>query len=84
MVAQAVKPVANSGPDTLVFSNGEQLTGSLEKADAKGITFKSPIAGELSVKWADVKELKTDKKFAVLTARQKLTRQDAGPDALDA
>ena len=71
--AQAAKPA----PDTLVFSNGEQLTGALEKADAKGITFKSPVAGELTVKWADVKELRTDKKFAILTARQKLTRKDA-------
>ena len=72
-LAQANKPV----PDTLIFVNGEQLTGALEKADSKGITFKSDMAGELTVKWANVKELRTDKQFALLTANQKLTRKDA-------
>ena len=72
-VAQAAKPA----PDTLVFVNGEQLTGALEKADSKGITFKSDMAGEVTVKWANVKELRTDKRFALLTAHEKLTRKDA-------
>ncbi len=72
-VGQAAKPA----PDTLVFVNGEQLTGALEKADSKGITFKSDMAGEVTVKWANVKELRTDKQFALLTANQKLTRKDA-------
>jgi hypothetical protein len=39
------------GPDTLLFINGEQLTGDLEKADSAGITFKSPMAGEITVQW---------------------------------
>ena len=68
---------AQTQPDTLIFVNGEQLTGALEKADAKGITFKSDMAGEVSVKWSNVKELRTDKQFALLTANQKLTRKDA-------
>lgn len=66
-----------SGADTLIFSNGEQLTGSLEKADSSGITFKSPMVGEITVKWDNIKELKSDKNFAVLDARTKLTRKDA-------
>jgi hypothetical protein len=71
--AQAPKP----SPDTLVFINGESLTGDLEKADAAGITFKSPMAGEITVGWANIKELKSDKKFAVLPKSAKLTRKDA-------
>ena len=67
----------NPAPDTLIFANGEQLSGALEKADSKGITFKSPMAGELTVKWENIKELRSDKKFALLTAGQKLTRKTA-------
>lgn len=68
---------AKPAPDTLIFSNGEQLTGSLKKADAKGITFDSPVAGTLTVKWANIKELQTVSSFAVLPANQHLTRRDA-------
>lgn len=35
------------------------------------------MAGEITVKWTMVKELQSDKSFAVLTASQKLTRRDA-------
>ncbi len=72
MFAQ-VKPA----PDTLIFVNGEQLTGELEHANADGVTFKSPMVGEVTVKWANVKELRSDKNFAILSAKQKLTRRDA-------
>jgi hypothetical protein len=75
VLAQA-KPAAPA-PDTLVFVNGEQLTGDLEKADAGGITFKSPMAGEITVKWANIKELRSNKSFAVLSKNVKLTRKGA-------
>ena len=77
LAAAAFGQAKRPAPDTLVFVNGEQLTGALEKADSKGITFKSDMAGELTVKWANVKELRTDKQFALLTANQKVTRKDA-------
>ena len=70
---QAPSKTAN----TLIFSNGEQLSGELERADAAGITFKSPMAGEITVKWDSIKELRSDKNFAVLDAKTKLTRKDA-------
>ena len=76
--AQTPAPVAPVQKDTLIFANGEQLTGSLQKADGKGITFKSDMAGEITVKWANVKELRSDKQFALLTVNQKLTRINAG------
>jgi hypothetical protein len=64
-------------PDIVVFVNGEQLTGALEKATGDGITFKSEMAGEINVPWAKIKELHSSKSFAILTAKQKLTRKDA-------
>ncbi len=35
------------------------------------------MAGELTIKWANIKELRSDKRFALLTTQQKLTRKDA-------
>ncbi len=64
-------------PDTLTFINGEQLTGELEKADSNGITFKSPMAGEITVKWANIKNLASSKSFAIITKKEKLTHRDA-------
>ena len=61
----------------VVFTNGEQLTGELETADANGITFKSPVAGEVKVTWASIKTLHSSKDFAILLANQKLTRKNA-------
>ncbi len=63
--------------DTVIFTNGEQLSGELLQATADGITFKSPMVGELTLKWSNIKELRSDKNFAILTAKQKLTRKSA-------
>ncbi len=71
--AQAPKP----GPDLLVFVNGEQLTGTLEKADGKSITFKSLMAGEITVPWSNIKTLHSSQTFAVLKPKQELTKKDA-------
>ena len=68
---------ASKTPDSLIFTNGEQISGELERADASGITFKSPMIGEITVKWENIKELKSDKNFAVMDAKTKLTRKDA-------
>jgi hypothetical protein len=73
LYAQAPKPA----PDLLVFVNGEQLTGTLEKADGKSITFKSPMAGEITVPWSNIKTLHSSQTFAVLKPKQQLSRQDA-------
>ncbi len=71
--AQAPKPA----PDLLLFVNGEQLTGIVEKADAKSVTFKSLMAGEITVPWSNVKELRSSQTFALLKPNVKLTRKGA-------
>lgn len=73
LLGQESKPA----PDLLVFVNGEQLTGTLEKADGKSITFKSTMAGEINVPWSNVKTLHSSQTFAVLKPKQQLTRKDA-------
>ena len=71
--ADAAKPA----PDVVVFVNGEQLSGELERANGDGITFKSAMAGEITVKWKNVKELHSAKSFALIGRNAKLTRRDA-------
>ena len=68
---------ATPSPDTLVFVNGELLTGELERGNGDGVTFKSAMAGEITVKWANIKELHSSKSFALITKKEKLTRADA-------
>jgi hypothetical protein len=79
--AQAAKPKSEDkpkvDPDLLIFVNGEQLTGTLEKADGKNISFKSLMAGEITVPWTNIKELHSNQTFALLEPKQKLTRKDA-------
>lgn len=64
-------------PDTVVFTNGEQLTGELLKANGGGITFKSTMAGEINVPWANIKTLNSSKSFAILTSKLKVTKKTA-------
>lgn len=51
--------------DTLVLNNGDHLTGTIESSDAKLITFKTDYAGELKVKWSDVKQATTGPLYVV-------------------
>jgi hypothetical protein len=53
-----------SGPDELIFSNGERLIGHLVSSKEGSVTFKSDMAGEVTVDWAKVKELHSSSKFA--------------------
>lgn len=64
-------------PDLVVFTNGEQLTGELLKANGDGITFKSTMAGEITVPWANIKTLNSSKSFAILQSKLKVTKKTA-------
>lgn len=51
--------------DTLVLKNGDHLTGTIETADKKEITFKTDYAGEIKVKWSDVKQATMEQLYVV-------------------
>ena len=63
--------------DVLVFTNGDQLQGTFEKAVGDSITFKSDMAGEITVPLAKIKELRSASNFAVLRKDQKITKVPA-------
>lgn len=57
---------ANPAPDVLIFTNGDQLTGKLERAVGGVVLFKSDMAGEISIAFSKVKELRSGSRFAVI------------------
>jgi len=53
-------------PDVLVFSNGDQLSGTFVREVAGTVTFHSDMVGDVNIEWAKIKELRTQTKMAVL------------------
>ena len=59
-------PATKTPPDVLIFTNGDQLTGKLERATGGDVIFKSDMAGELTIPLAKVKELHSGSEFVAL------------------
>jgi Protein of unknown function, DUF481 len=64
--AQADPPAPKPPADVIVFTNGDQLTGTLERGVGNSVVFKSDMAGEITVPLDKVKELRSSGSFAVL------------------
>lgn len=56
----------SSGPDTIVFTNGDKLAGHFVSSSGASVKFKSDMLGDLTVDWSKVKELHTSSKVAVI------------------
>jgi hypothetical protein len=61
--------------DVIVFSNGDQLTGTIERGVGDSIVFKSDTAGEITVPWSKIKELHSHGSFVVLRKDEKTTKK---------
>jgi hypothetical protein len=66
-------------PDVIVFTNGDQLTGTLERATGDSFVFKSDVAGEVTVSADKIKELHANGKFVALKKDEKITRTSKQP-----
>lgn len=66
LLATAPAPAQAPASDTLIFTNGDQLTGHVERATGGSVVFKSDMAGELTIPLDKVKELRSGSSFAVL------------------
>jgi hypothetical protein len=61
------KPAPPKPPsDVVIFTNGDQLTGTVEHGTGSSIVFKSDMAGEITIPLDKVKELHSNGSFAVL------------------
>ena len=78
--AMAQVAAAKPGTDTLVFSNGDSLKGTLLSATGDGVSFKSDMAGTLAVSWSNIKTIDAMEKFAVIKNGVKLTRKTPESD----
>src|SRR5271170_115572 len=81
---QAVRGWAQGGaakpaPDVIVFTNGDQLTGTLERATGDSFVFKSDVVGEVTVSADKIKEMHAGGKFVALKKGEKITRTSKQP-----
>lgn len=57
--------------DVIVFTNGDQLTGTIERGVGDSIVFKSDTAGEITVPLSKIKELRSHGSFVVIRKDEK-------------
>jgi hypothetical protein len=57
--------------DVIVFTNGDQLTGTVERGVGDSIVFKSDTAGEITVPLSKIKELRSHGSFVVIRKDEK-------------
>jgi hypothetical protein len=75
-----VEPATTKKPEIkeeLTLKNGDRLTGELLNSTGTEIKFKTELAGEVTVKWENVKELKSKRDFAVVPKDLKEARESA-------
>jgi hypothetical protein len=66
-LARAAAPAPKEpAPDTLVFANGDQITGTFVREVGGKVTFKSNMLGDLEIPWKNIKEIRTGTKVAVI------------------
>jgi hypothetical protein len=63
-------------PDVIIFTNGDQLTGTVERGAGDSVVFRSDMAGEITVPYAKIKELRAHGAFALLRKDTKTPTTD--------
>ena len=71
--AQKDKPA----PDVIVFTNGDQLSGTFVRAVTGTVTFHSDVLGDVSVPFDKIKELHTAAKVAVMENGAHINRKNS-------
>jgi Protein of unknown function, DUF481 len=79
ITARAQSDTAKPAPDVIVFTNGDQLTGTLVRATGDSFVFKSDVVGEVTVSADKIKELHAGGKFVALKKNEKITRTSKQP-----
>lgn len=51
--------------DQVVLKNGDRLTGTIEKSDGKDLVIKTEFAGEVTVQFSAIQEIKSDQQLHV-------------------
>ena len=72
MNAAAQEAEEKPGVDVIIFTNGDQLTGTLVSESDSTVVFHSDMTGDVNVDWKKVKSLHTGGKYAVIKSDEKL------------
>ena len=73
------RAATDTAPDVLVLNNGDTLHGKLAGATGGKVTFETEGAGDVTLPWNKIKELRTGENFAVLSSNSGLrTRRQQG------
>ena len=75
------QPAPAPGPDTILFPNGDKLTGVFLGSTATSLRFKTDELGEITVDWSKVKELRTAGNVAVIRKGVTVSKR-AAPSAV--
>lgn len=51
--------------DQVSLKNGDRLTGTIEKSDEKQLVIKTEFAGEVTIQWSAVQDIKSDQELHV-------------------
>jgi len=81
-LARAQVKTPKPPPDVIVFTNGDQLTGQLERGVGNSIVFKSDVAGEITISLDKVKSLSASGSFAVLGKNVPISRKAVTPGSI--
>ena len=57
--------------DQIAFKNGDRLTGAILKSDTKSLLMATEVAGQLTVSWQEILELRSDLPLHVVLANGK-------------
>ena len=78
-VHAAEPAAAKPGADTIIFTNGDRLTGKVVGEGGGKVTFHSDVAGDITVAWSSIRELDTEGSFAVIREGERLKLGHAAP-----
>src|SRR5271167_2979630 len=71
---------AKAPPDVIVFTNGDQLSGTFVREIGGTVTFHSDIVGDINIEWDKIKELRTQTKVAVIDKSVTLEKKKLPPN----
>jgi hypothetical protein len=74
---RALAQTSTPPPDTITFTDGEQLVGKLVSVLGGTVTFHSDVLGNVTVPLAKVKTLHTSQSFASVEKNQRITNKTA-------
>jgi hypothetical protein len=75
------QPPAAPGPDTIIFPNGDKLSGHFISATGSAVKFKSDALGDLTIDWSKIQELHTAEKVAIIRKGVELSKH-ANPSSV--